>query len=202
MPNVEQYRIMGVRLPDIRSIAKELRGSEEAERFMFALPHFYYDEDMLHAMLINEIKDVDRLFYEIDEFLPLVDNWAVCDALKPKAFKKHRKELWERIPRYLSSPLEYTVRFGISMLMSNYLDGDFCPEVLERVYGVRREEYYVQMMQAWFFATAFAKQYEATRDFIERNPLSPRVRAMTARKCSESFRISPDRKAEIKALLG
>ena len=202
VPTVEPYRIMGVRLPDIRSIAKELRGSEEAERFMFALPHFYYDEDMLHAMLINEIKDVDRLFYEIDEFLPLVDNWAVCDALKPTAFKKHRKELWERIPGYLSSPLEYTVRFGISMLMSNYLDGDFCPEVLERVYGVRREEYYVQMMQAWFFATAFAKQYDATLGFIERNPLSPRVRAMTARKCSESLRISPDRKAEIKALLG
>lgn len=201
VPNVDPHRIMGVRLPDIRSIAKEIRGSEEAERFMFALPHFYYDEDMLHAMLINEIKDIDRLFYEIDEFLPLVDNWAVCDTIKPKAFKKHRKELWERIPGYLACPLEYTVRFGISMLMSNYLDGDFCPEVLERVYSVRREEYYVNMMQAWFFATAFAKQYEATLRFIERNPLDPRVRAMTAKKCAESFRISPERNAAIREAL-
>ncbi|MBQ1893784.1 MAG: D-serine ammonia-lyase, partial [Clostridia bacterium] len=159
VPNVDPHRIIGVRLPDIRAIAKEIRGTEEAERFMFALPHFYYDEDMLHAMLINEIKDIDRLFYEIDEFLPLVDNWAVCDTIKPKAFKKHRQELWEKIPEYLASPHEYTVRFGIGMLMAHFLDDDFVPEALELADGVYRDEYYVKMMKAWFFATALAKQY-------------------------------------------
>ena len=201
VPNVDPHRLIGVRLPDIRAVAKQIRGTEEAERFMFALPHFYYDEDMLHAMLINEIKDIDRLFYEIDEFLPLVDNWAVCDTIKPKVFKKHREALWEKIPEYLASPLEYTVRFGISMLMSNFLDEDFRPEALELVYNIEREEYYVKMMQAWFFATAAAKRYDETIPYIERGMKDRTVQRMTVRKCIESFRIPDDRKKYIKSLI-
>ena len=200
IPDIDPRRVIGVRLPAVRAIAKELNGSEEAESFMRQLPHFHYDENMLHAMLINEIKDVDRLFYEIDEFLPLVDNWAVCDTLKPKAFKKHRKELWERIPGYLACPLEYTVRFGISMLMSHFLDEDFRPEALELVYGVEREEYYVKMMQAWFFATALAKQYDAAIPYLERGMKDKEVQRMTVRKCVESFRISDERKNYIRTL--
>ena len=198
VPNVDPHRIIGVRLPDIRAIAKEIRGTEEAERFMFALPHFYYDEDMLHAMLINEIKDIDRLFYEIDEFLPLVDNWAVCDTIKPKAFKKHRQELWEKIPEYLASPHEYTVRFGIGMLMAHFLDDDFVPEALELADGVYRDEYYVKMMKAWFFATALAKQYDAAIPYYERGFGDEEVKRMTKRKCLDSFRISEEKKNYIK----
>ncbi len=198
VPNVDPHRIIGVRLPDIRAIAKEIRGTEEAERFMFALPHFYYDEDMLHAMLINEIKDIDRLFYEIDEFLPLVDNWAVCDTIKPKAFKKHRQELWEKIPEYLASPHGYTVRFGIGMLMAHFLDDDFVPEALELADGVYRDEYYVKMMKAWFFATALAKQYDAAIPYYERGFGDEEVKRMTKRKCLDSFRISEEKKNYIK----
>ncbi len=198
VPNVDPHRIIGVRLPDIRAIAKEIRGTEEAERFMFALPHFYYDEDMLHAMLINEIKDIDRLFYEIDEFLPLVDNWAVCDTIKPKAFKKHRQELWEKIPEYLASPHEYTVRFGIGMLMAHFLDEDFKKEALELADGVYRDEYYVKMMKAWFFATALAKQYDAAIPYYERGFGDEEVKRMTKRKCLDSFRISEEKKNYIK----
>jgi mutator protein MutT len=198
VPNVDPHRIIGVRLPDIRAIAKEIRGTEEAERFMFALPHFYYDEDMLHAMLINEIKDIDRLFYEIDEFLPLVDNWAVCDTIKPKAFKKHRQELWEKIPEYLASPHEYTVRFGIGMLMAHFLDEDFKKEALDLVDRVDRGEYYVKMMKAWFFATALAKQYDAAIPYYERGFGDEEVKRMTKRKCLDSFRISEEKKNYIK----
>ena len=198
VPNIDPNRVLGIRLPDVRAIAKQIKGSAEAERFLADLPHPYYDEDMLHAMLINEIKDIDRLFREIDEFLPYVNNWAVCDTLKPKAFKKHRKELWERIPEYLASPHEYAVRFGIGMLMAHFLDEDFRPEALELVYGIEREEYYVRMMKAWYFATALAKQYEAAIPYYERGFGDEEVKRMTKRKCLDSFRISDERKNYIK----
>ena len=202
VPEIDPRRVIGVRLPAVRAIAKELNGSEEAESFMHSLPHDHYDENMLHAMLINEIKDIGRLFRGLDRFLPYVDNWAVCDTIKPKAFKKHRQELWEKIPEYLASKHPFTVRFGISMLMSHFLDEDFRPEALKLVYDIEREEYYVKMMQAWYFATALAKQYDAAIPYLERGMKDRDVQRMTVRKCCESFRISDERKIYIRSLRG
>ncbi len=195
VPDADPNTIIGVRLPDLRAAAKSISGTVKADLFMFELPHTYYEEDMLHAMLINEIKDYDRAIYELEELLPLVDNWAVCDTIKPKAFIKHRAELWEKIPEYLASPLPFTVRFGISMLMSHFLDADFKPEALERAARVEREEYYVRMMQAWFFATALAKQEKAALPYFERGfegDGDGAVMRMAVRKCRESRRIRPE----------
>lgn len=200
VPTADPHSILGVRLPDIRAIAKRMKNTEAAEEFLNSLPHGYYDENMLHALLVNEEKDYEKTLALLDKFLPLVDNWAVCDTLKPKAFKKHRKELWERIPGYLASPLEYTVRFGISMLMSHFLDSDFRPEALDLVYDIESGEYYVQMMQAWFFATALAKQPKAAMPYIERGMKQDAVQKMTVRKCIESFRIPEDVKKRIKSI--
>ena len=198
VPNIDPHRVLGIRLPDVRAIAKCIKGTDEAERFLSDLPHSYYDEDMLHAMLINEIKDIDRLFREIDRFLPYVDNWAVCDTIKPKAFRKHHERLWAKIPEYLSSPHEYTVRFGIGMLMAHFLDEDFKKEAPELVYKVDRSEYYVRMMKAWYFATALAKQYDAALPYYERGFGDEEVKRMTKRKCLDSCRISEERKNYIR----
>ena len=197
-PTIDPHRVLGIRLPDVRAIAKRIKGTSEAERFLSDLPHSYYDENMLHAMLINEEKDHVKVFELLDEFLPYVDNWAVCDTLKPKAFKKHRRELWDKIPEYLASKHEYTVRFGIGMLMAHFLDEDFRPEAPERVIAISREEYYIRMMQAWFFATAAAKRFEETIPYIEERMDDPKLKAMTVRKCMESYRIPTDRKERIK----
>ena len=200
IPEVERHRVIGVRLPVVRSIAKELGGSADAESFLLGLPHLYYDEDMLHAMLINEIRDISRLFFELEEFLPFVDNWAVCDTLKPKAFKKHRKELWEKIPEYLASEHEYTIRFGLGMLMSNYLNEDFRPEALELANSVNDDRYYVKMMKAWFFATAAAKRWDETLPYLERGLGDAETMRMTVRKCVESFRLTDEQKRVVRAL--
>lgn len=200
VPNVDPHWILGVRLPDVRATAKRVKNTEASERFLESLPHCYYDENMLHAMLINEEKDFGEVIRLIDAFLPFVDNWAVCDTLKPAAFKKHRSELWEKIPEYLASERTYTVRFGLGMLMAHFLDADFRPEALELADGVQSGEYYVKMMKAWFFATAAAKQYEATLPYLERGLGDPEVKRMTVRKCVESFRISDERKTVIRSL--
>ncbi len=200
VPNVYAHRILGVRLPDIRAIAKRMKNTQAAEEFLQSLPHDYYDENMLHALLVNEEKDFEKTLELLDKFLPFVDNWAVCDTLKPKAFKKHRAELWEKIPEYLASPLPFTVRFGISMLMRHFLDSDFRPEALDIVCDIESGEYYVQMMQAWFFATALAKQPSTALPYIERGMKSETVRKMTVRKCLESFRIPDETKKYLRTL--
>lgn len=200
VPTVDPKRLIGVRLPQIRTLAKELSREPSTALFLSHLPHGTYDEDMLHAMILNEEKDFSLLMEKLRAFLPFVDNWAVCDTLKPKAFKKRRAELYSEIPEMLGAEHEYTVRFGLSMLMSHFLDEDFSKDVLELAAGVEREEYYIRMMQAWFFATALAKKYDETLPYIENGRLSPEVLAMTKRKCMDSFRISPERKARIAEL--
>ena len=200
VPTVKPERMIGVRLPALRTLAKELSREPSTALYLARLPHEFYDEDMLHALILNEEKDFGLLMEKLRAFLPCVDNWAVCDTIKPKLFKKRRAELLPAIPEMLASPHEYTVRFGLGMLMANYLDDDFSKEVLELAASVSREEYYIRMMQAWFFATALAKRYEETLPFIEEGRLSPEVLAMTKRKCTDSFRISPERKARIAEL--
>ena len=200
MPTVEEEAFIGVRTPALRSLAKELRGSAEAEAFLVSLPHVYFEENQLHAFLIALEKDFDTALAQTDAFLPFVDSWATCDQLTPKAFRKNRAALNEMIDRWILSAHEYTVRFAIKMRMDHFLDDAFSPEILEQAAAVQREEYYIRMMQAWFFATALAKQYEAALPYLEQNRLEPWVHNKTIQKAVESYRITPEQKAYLKTL--
>lgn len=200
IPNVDKEKIIGVRTPALRKYARELRGSAEAEEFLCALPHEYYDENNLHGMLISEIKDYADCVAALDRFLPHVDNWATCDLTSPKVFKKHRAALIADIRRWIASGETYTVRFGMEMLMTHFLDEDFKEEYLAWVADVRSEEYYVRMMQAWYFATALAKQYEAAVVYIEQRRLESWTHNKAIQKARESFRVSDERKAYLKTL--
>ena len=172
IPNISPETILGVRVPALRKLARELRGSAEAQEFMAALPHEYYDENCLHGLLINDIKDFGATVSALDAFLPYVDNWAVCDLISPRSFKSRPPELAAHVRRWLESSHSYTVRFGIGVLMSFYLDEGFEPAQLEAVAERCCEEYYVNMMVAWYFATALAKQPEAALPYIENRRLS------------------------------
>ena len=200
MPTVGEEAFIGVRTPALRSLAKELRGSAEAEAFLISLPHVYFEENQLHAFLIASEKDFDTALAQTDAFLPYVDSWATCDQLTPKAFRKNRAALSGKINEWLAAEHEYTVRFAIKMRMDHFLDDAFSPEILEQVAAVRREEYYIRMMQAWFFATALAKQYEAALPYLEQNRLETWVHNKTIQKAVESYRIAPEQKAYLKTL--
>ena len=195
LPTVKPERILGVRTPALRALAKELRGTETAEAFLSALPHRYQEENLLHAFLLAYEKDFSRCLARTEALLPFVDNWAVCDQLSLPCFKKHRAELWELLPRWLGSGQVYTLRFGLKQLMDHFLDSAFSPAVLELAGGVRSEEYYVNMMQAWFFATALAKQWDAALPWLAERRLDPWVHRKAIQKARESFRITPEQKA-------
>ena len=171
MPAVNPETVIGVRTPDLRKLAQEFSKRPEASEFLKIMPHKYYEENNLHGFLIETIRDYDAAVAAVDEFLPYIDNWATCDLILPKIFKKHLPELYEKIKVWLISGRTYTVRFGIGMLMSFHLDDAFQPEILELVAGIRSEEYYVNMMIAWYFATALAMQYEAALPYIQERRL-------------------------------
>lgn len=196
IPTVEPDRFIGVRSPQLRSIAKELKNN--ASEFLSALPHRYHEENMLHAYLLCVGSDYATVVEQTERFLPFVDNWAVCDSLAPRAFARHKAELMPRIEKWMSAEHEYTVRFGIGTLMRHYLDADFRPEYLRRVAEIHRNEYYIKMMQAWYFATALAKQWDATLPMLD--SLEPWVRAKSIQKALESFRVSPDHKTLLRTL--
>lgn len=199
-PTVDAELFIGVRVPDVRKLAKKLKSTPEAEDFLHELPHKYYDENMLHGLLISEIKDFDKAVEETDRFLPFVDNWAVCDIMSPGIFKKHKSELIKHIGRWAGSNEVYTIRFGIEMLMSHYLDDDFKAEYLEIPAVIRSNEYYVNMMIAWFFATALAKQWDSTVSYIESNRLDKWTHNKTIQKAVESYRITDEQKIYLKSL--
>ncbi len=196
IPTVEPDRFIGVRSPQLRAIAKELKNN--ASEFLSALPHRYHEENMLHAYLLCVGSDYATVVEQTERFLPFVDNWAVCDSLAPRAFARHKAELMPRIEKWMSAEHEYTVRFGIGTLMRHYLDADFRPEYLRRVAEIHRNEYYIKMMQAWYFATALAKQWDATLPMLD--TLEPWVRAKSIQKALESFRVSPDHKTLLRTL--
>lgn len=196
IPTVEPDRFIGVRSPQLRAIAKELKNN--ASEFLMALPHRYHEENMLHAYLLCVGSDYATVVEQTERFLPFVDNWAVCDSLAPRAFARHKAELMPRIEKWMSAEHEYTVRFGIGTLMRHYLDADFRPEYLRRVTEIHRNEYYIKMMQAWYFATALAKQWDATLPMLD--SLEPWVRAKSIQKAIESFRVSPDHKNLLRTL--
>ena len=199
-PNVAGDLFIGVRVPEVRKLAKLLADAPLTPEFLATLPHKYYDENMLHGLLISEIRDYGRAMEETERFLPCVDNWAVCDIMSPKVFRKHKEELLQKIREWVCSGRTYTVRFGIEMLMSHYLDTDFKPEYLEIPAAVRSEEYYVNMMLAWFFATALAKQWDAAIPYLESHRLEAWVHKKTIQKARESYRITDDQKAYLKSL--
>lgn len=200
MPGVEYERILGVRLPELRKLAKELAKDNEIADFTTNIPHQFYDENNLHGLIIAEISDYDRCIKEIDRFLPCIDNWATCDCLHPKAFKKNHARLLKDIRRWMNSQEPFTIRFGIEMLMTHFLDEDFHPEYLEWVAAIRNEEYYIKMMVAWYFATALAKQWDATIPFVESKVLAPWTHNKTIQKAIESYRITAEQKEYLRGL--
>ena len=199
-PNVSEDTIIGVRIPEIRKLAKKLVQNNEYEDFLKELPHKYYDENLLHGAIISESKDFENCIESLDSFLPFVDNWAVCDTISPKIFKKHKKELIEKIKEWSQSDKTYTCRFGVEMLMTHFLDEDFKKEYLEMVANIHSEEYYVKMVVAWFFATALAKQWDYAVIYLENNKLDVWVHNKTIQKARESLRILEDKKGYLKGL--
>ena len=199
-PSIEKERMIGVRTPELKKLAKELYGSEPANKFIETLPHRYFDENQLHAFLISLIKDYESCLKEVERFLPYVDNWGTCDQLSPKVFAKHKEELITPIKKWLKSRHTYTARFAIGMLMQHYLDESFKEEYMELVSKVSSEEYYINMMIAWYFATALAKQYKTAIKYIEGQKLSPWVQNKTIQKSVESYRITPEQKEYLKSL--
>lgn len=196
IPTVSPDRFIGVRSPQLRALAKELKNNTSG--FFGELPHQYHEENMLHAYLLCEGKKYEIVVEETERFLPYIDNWAVCDALAPRAFARHKEKLLPGIRKWMSSEHEYTIRFGIGTLMRHFLDADFRPEHLRWVAAVDREEYYIKMMQAWYFATALAKQWDAALPILD--TLTPWVRAKSIQKALESFRVSDDHKSLLRTM--
>lgn len=200
IPSVKPESIIGVRTPELRKMAKELAQSQEIGVFLENLPHKFFEENQLHAFIVSGMKDYRECLGTLNRFLPYVDNWATCDQMSPRVFKKHRPELMESIRGWLGSAETYTIRFGIGMLMEHYLDEDYNPACPEMVAAVRSEEYYVNMMIAWYFATALAKQYEAVLPFITEHRLDTWTHNKAIQKAIESFRITPEQKEYLKSL--
>jgi 3-methyladenine DNA glycosylase AlkD len=204
VPTTDAKTIIGVRTPDLKAIAKKFASHPDIEKFLSTHPHKYYDENQVHAFILSLIKDYDDCVSHIDAFLPYVDNWATCDQMRPKVFAKavNRERLLKDAERWINAPVTdvYTVRFGIETLMSFFLDEDFNPKFLKWVSKIRSEEYYLNMMVAWFFATALAKQYEATIPFIEKHRLDSWTHNKTIQKAVESYRITDEQKSYLKTL--
>lgn len=200
MPGIEIERIVGVRTPDVRKLAKEYAKNPGVDAFLSDLPHKYYDENNLHGFIISECRDYEKTVGYVDGFLPYVDNWATCDLMSPKCFAKNRDKLTAEIDRWLASGRTYTVRFGMEMVMTHYLDDDFDVRYLEKCALVRSDEYYVNMMNAWLFATALAKQWDAALPFLTEKRLSVWVHNKTIQKAIESYRITDEQKEYLKTL--
>lgn len=201
-PNVSPDLFIGVRVPVVRTLAKELKKSnpEEVKEFLNELPHKYYDENMLHGILLSLMKDYKESIDKVNLFLPYVDNWAVCDIMSPVSFKKHKDELINEIPKWIKSEDEYAIRFGIEMLMSHYLDEDFKPDYLYLAASVKSDKYYINMMTAWYFATALAKQWEDAVKILTGHLLDPWVHNKTIQKAKESYRITIEQKEYLETL--
>ncbi len=198
MPDIDKETVIGIRVPVLRKYAKSIAGTELAEKFIKELPHRYYEENNLHMMLITRIKDYEECLSEIERFLPYIDNWATCDFPAPKCFENHKEDLLPVIKRWIASSETYTIRYGIGMLMRLYLDEDFDPEYVRIVAEVKSDEYYVNMMIAWYMATALAKQWDAVIPYIEEHRMPDWVHRKTIQKAVESYRIADEQKKYLK----
>ena len=200
IPSASADKMIGVRTPVLRKLAKDLAKRKEIGGFLNDLPHRYFDENQLHAFIISQLKDYEQCMDEVIRFLPFIDNWATCDQLSPKVFRKHRPKLIDQIRKWIISDRTYTIRFGIGMLMEHFLDEDYDPAYPEMVACIRSDEYYVNMMIAWYFATALAKRYDSILPFIKNRRLDPWTHNKTIQKARESYRISLEQKEYLKAL--
>ena len=197
---MEKEKIIGIRTPVLRKFAKEFGKTERSEMFLKVLPHQYYEENNVHGLLIEQSRDYDKCLGELERFLPHIDNWATCDLLALHMMKKHRDIFIREIYRWMESDKPYIIRFGISMLMRHYLDEGFKPEYPEKVAAICSEEYYVNMMRAWYFATALAKQYEKILPFLEEQRMDIWTHNKTIQKSIESFRITQEQKDHLRTL--
>lgn len=202
IPTIDRETVIGVRTPELRKMAKQFAKQKEIGAFLAELPHSYFEENQLHAFIIAERKDFAQCMEELTAFLPYVDNWATCDQMSPKVLKKHRQELMPYIREWIASDETYTVRFGVRMLMEHFLDEDFDLAYPGMVSEIRSEEYYVNMMIAWYFATALAKQYEAVLPYLEEKRLETWTHNKAIQKAVESYRITPEQKGYLKGLKG
>ena len=203
MPTVEKEKVIGVRTPQLRkytSFFLKLSSQTEIETFMHTLPHKYYEEDNLHGFIIERIKDYEECIDALNAFLPYIDNWATCDMMNPKVLKKEPERLLGQIKRWLKAKETYVVRFAMGCLMNYYLDEYFKAECPEMVAEVQSDEYYIQMMQAWYFATALAKQYNTILPYLLEHKFSMWVHNKTIQKAVESYRIKPEQKEYLKTL--
>ena len=201
IPGIDRSRFIGVRTPQLKAFAKEISKNKKlSNAFIGSLPHKYFDENQLHAFILNEIKDFDKCVTRVSEFLPYIDNWATCDQLSPKVFAKNRERLLPYIDKWIKSEQTYTVRFGIGMLMRHFLDDDFDIKYPQAAAEIKSDEYYINMMIAWYFATALAKQYEAILPFIEEKRLGAWVHNKTIQKAVESCRVTDAQKEYLKSL--
>lgn len=200
MPGIDKETIIGIRMPLLRKFTREFAKTPETEYFLRDLPHRYYEENNMHMMIVSWIKDYGTCLAELEKFLPHVNNWATCDLPAPKCFAKHKEELLSEIQKWITSGRTYTIRYGIGMLMNFYLDEDFRPEYLRLAADVGSEEYYVNMMIAWYLATALAKQWEATIPYLEGRCLSEWVHRKIIQKAIESYRITPEQKVYLRSL--
>lgn len=200
IPNIDPKTILWTKIPVLRNLAKEFKNSSEKENFLKIIPHKFFEENLLHVIFLESEKDFDKAVLELEKFLPFVDNWSVCDTSSPKIFKKYPNETLQKIKIWIKSEKVYTIRYAIWLLLSNFLDENFSADLLELVAEVKNDDYYVQMMQAWFFATALAKQYDATISLLESKKLEPFVQNKTIQKSRESRRISSETKKYLLSL--
>ena len=200
IPTVARETFIGVRTPDLRALAKQLSARADVKSFLDDLPHAYFEENQLHAFLISRVKDFDVCVQEVGRFLPFVDNWATSDQMNPAVLGKHKERLLPYIRKWLDSKEVYAVRFAVKMLMDHFLDEDFDPVYLAWVAAIRSEEYYINMMAAWYFATALAKRYEEAYPYLTGERLSSFVRKKAVQKALESYRVTEKHKAELRAL--
>ena len=200
IPSINPESVIGVRTPELKRIATDVLKAGDYQEFLNELPHKFFEENQLQAFIISGIKDLSECMEELEKFLPYVDNWATCDQMSPKIFRKHRKELLTRIKKWIKSEKTYTVRFGVGMLMEHFLDEEFDPEYPAMVAEIRSEEYYVNMMIAWYFATALAKQYESVLPYLEQKRLDDWTHNKAIQKSLESRRITEEQKIYLKSL--
>lgn len=194
IPNIDPKTILWTKIPVLRNLAKEFKNSPEKENFLKIIPHKFFEENLLHVIFLESEKDFDKAVLELEKFFPFIDNWSVCDTSSPKIFKKYPNETLQKIKIWIKSEKVYTIRYAIWLLLSNFLDENFSADLLELVAEVKNDDYYVQMMQAWFFATALAKQYDATISLLESKKLEPFVQNKAIQKARESRRISSETK--------
>jgi len=200
IPDIDPDTIIGIRVPDLRKLAKSIKNNSEINLFKSDLPHKYYEENNLHAFLICEIEDFDLCIQELNKFLPFVDNWATCDSLRPKCFKSNKDKLLKSIKEWINSEDTYTVRFAIEMLMTHFLDAEFSCDFHNCILNVKSEEYYIKMMVAWYFATALAKQWDSTIKILEQKILPVWTHNKTIQKAVESYRITDIQKLYLRTL--